>query len=113
MSQVSAVRSEPLTMGVVISGLIRSLRVKQWAKNGVVFAALVFAGELFDVDSLVRSTAAFGIFCIMSSGVYLLNDVFDVTNDRKHPTKCKRPVAAGEVPPARSPRSGVSSVGVP
>lgn len=100
MSQASAVRSEPLTAGIVISGLIRSLRMKQWAKNGVVFAALVFARELFVADSLIRSAVAFGIFCIMSSAVYLFNDVLDVANDRNHPTKCKRPVAAGEVPPA-------------
>lgn len=87
-------------MSVILSGLLRSLRVRQWTKNGVVFAALIFAQRIGHTESVVRSTLAFGIFCLLSSAVYLLNDVFDMANDRVHPTKCRRPVAAGEVPPA-------------
>jgi len=100
MSEIAAGRSQPLTSATVISGLIRSLRIRQWSKNSVVFAALIFALELFDPASVLRAFQAFGVFCVLASGVYLLNDVFDLPNDRVHPTKRLRPVAAGEVPVA-------------
>jgi 4-hydroxybenzoate polyprenyltransferase len=99
MSEVSAARSAPVRMSVVLLGLLRSLRVKQWAKNSVIFAALIFARQFDDFERVLRSSLAFGVFCLLSSSVYLLNDVFDLAKDRAHPTKCRRPVAAGEVPP--------------
>jgi 4-hydroxybenzoate polyprenyltransferase len=98
MSELTAARTQPLTAGGVTSGLIRSLRPRQWAKNSVIFAALLFSRHVGDSGSVRRAVLAFGIFCLLSSAVYLLNDVFDVRNDRVHPTKRFRPVAAGEVP---------------
>lgn len=108
MSDIAAGRSQPLTSGSVIFGLVRSLRVRQWTKNSVVFAALIFAFKLFDAASVIRAVQAFGVFCVMASGVYLLNDVFDLPNDRVHPTKRRRPVAAGEVPVALAAASGAA-----
>lgn len=108
MSEVIATRSGPVTSGVVLSGVIRSLRPRQWAKNGVIFAALLFSHHVGDEESVQRALCAFGIFCVLSSAVYLLNDVFDLKNDRVHPTKRFRPVAAGEVPPALAVAVGVA-----
>ena len=108
MTEISATRTSPLTTGVIVSGLIRSLRIKQWTKNSVVFAALIFARQFFDAGSLLRAGLAFAIFCILASAVYLLNDVFDLPNDRVHPTKRRRPVAAGEVPPGLAATAGVA-----
>jgi len=108
MPEVTATQSSSATAGVVFSGVIRSLRPRQWAKNGVIFAALLFSHHVGNADSARRATFAFGIFCVLSSAVYLLNDVFDLKNDRVHPTKKFRPVAAGEVPPALAVAVGIS-----
>ena len=85
--------------GMAAVSLFRSLRPHQWTKNLVVFAPLIFAesGKLFDVRSIVRAVAAFGIFCALSGVVYLLNDVMDRESDRRHPLKKRRPIAAGAV----------------
>lgn len=78
---------------------IKMLRPKQWLKNIFVFAALVFSGNAFNPHLLGLTTAAFALFCILSSGVYILNDVFDRERDRSHPVKRSRPVASGRIPP--------------
>ena len=80
-----------------VSGLWRELRPKHWVKNVFVFAALVFAQKLGDADAVVRVLLAFGVFCVLSSAVYLCNDIVDRDADRAHPVKRKRPVAAGEI----------------
>ncbi|HZN55353.1 MAG TPA: decaprenyl-phosphate phosphoribosyltransferase [Candidatus Polarisedimenticolaceae bacterium] len=81
------------------SSLLSALRPKQWIKNVFVFAALVFAGKLGDLPSVLRACGAFGVFCALSSAVYLLNDVRDRESDRLHPVKRNRPIAAGEISP--------------
>lgn len=68
-------------------------------KNVFVFAALVFAGRLTDPASLLSVFAAFCVFCVLSSAVYLINDVRDREADRRHPLKRRRPIAAGEISP--------------
>lgn len=73
-------------------------RVYQWPKNLVVFAALIFGQQFTDPDQILRSVAAFVVFCALSSAVYLFNDIIDVKSDRAHPEKCKRPVASGRIP---------------
>jgi 4-hydroxybenzoate polyprenyltransferase len=77
--------------------LLISLRPEQWTKNLLIFAGLIFGKKLFDPASLRAAFAAFGIFCALSSVVYLLNDVADRESDRRHPLKCRRPIAAGLV----------------
>ena len=81
------------------ASLIVSLRPDQWHKNLIVFAALIFAVKLLDPAALARATAAFLIFCAVSSVVYLINDVADREQDRLHPVKRLRPIASGAVSP--------------
>jgi 4-hydroxybenzoate polyprenyltransferase len=80
-----------------VSDYIRLLRPKQWLKNLFVFAALVFSRNAFDKDLLGLTVAAFFLFCILSSGVYVLNDIMDQERDRSHPVKKNRPIAAGRI----------------
>ena len=73
---------------------LAALRPRQWTKNLIVFAAPLFGFSL-SVPSFLSSLLAFVLFCCASSSFYLLNDVADVESDRRHPLKCKRPIAAG------------------
>jgi 4-hydroxybenzoate polyprenyltransferase len=82
-----------------MSGLIRSMRPRQWVKNGVVLAALVFARQGDRLGSLLRALAAMALFSLLASGVYLFNDLLDRERDRLHPKKRFRPIAAGTVSP--------------
>jgi 4-hydroxybenzoate polyprenyltransferase len=81
----------------MLSPYFRLLRPHQWVKNGFVLAPLIFAGKLLHAPSLILEFSAFGVFCLLSSGVYSFNDVFDREQDRNHPTKKNRPVAAEEI----------------
>jgi len=78
-------------------GLVRAMRPRQWVKNLFVLAPLLFAGEFGKQGVVLRACAAFAIFCLLASGVYLVNDVVDGEADRLHPKKRMRPVAAGDV----------------
>jgi 4-hydroxybenzoate polyprenyltransferase len=82
----------------LISSLVWSLRPYQWTKNLIVFLPLLFGQRLMDPPSVVRSMAAFVVFCALSGVVYLLNDVADRDADRSHPVKRLRPIASGDVP---------------
>ncbi|MFC2172421.1 decaprenyl-phosphate phosphoribosyltransferase [Acidobacteriota bacterium] len=78
-----------------IKGLVQSLRPKQWSKNLIIFAGLIFSANFLHFDKVLISFAAFVIFCFLSGGVYLLNDILDVEKDRMHPIKSSRPIASG------------------
>ncbi len=78
--------------------LVRLARPHQWIKNLLVVVAPAAAGVLLHAGVLGRTAAAFGIFCLAASGTYFLNDAIDAEADRNHPTKYRRPVAAGVVP---------------
>jgi 4-hydroxybenzoate polyprenyltransferase len=77
--------------------LLASARPRQWIKNGFVFAALVFASKLGQPVLVLRTVATFLLFCLLSSAIYLLNDIADREADRQHPLKANRPIAAGRV----------------
>ena len=79
-----------------ISSLIISIRPKQWTKNLLVFSALIFAFE-FNIESLWNTSLAFISFCLISSSIYLINDLLDIKNDRLHPIKKYRPIPNGEL----------------
>lgn len=83
-----------------LRALIRLMRPRQWSKNLLVFAALVFANQLFVPTSVALSLLGFIAFCLASSSVYVVNDLMDVERDRQHPEKRHRPIASGEVSPA-------------
>ena len=76
---------------------LAALRPKQWTKNAIVFAALVFDLKLFDFSRLATVIGAFICFCLASSAVYIVNDLRDIESDRLHPKKRLRPIAAGQV----------------
>jgi 4-hydroxybenzoate polyprenyltransferase len=80
-----------------MTAVLALLRPKQWIKNVVVLAGVVFAERLADPDSVLRAIAAFGAFCLVSSGTYVFNDLLDAERDRLHPEKRTRPIAAGTV----------------
>jgi len=77
--------------------LIRLLRPRQWSKNLLVFAAAIFANQLFVASSVSRAALAFLSFCLASSSVYIVNDLMDAEVDREHPVKRSRPIASGEI----------------
>ena len=84
--------------GSLTWGLVRAVRPRQWVKNVLVLAAPLAAGEIFNPDVLGPTALAFLLFCLASAGVYLVNDAIDVEEDRRHPRKRFRPIAAGIVP---------------
>ncbi len=77
--------------------LIEALRPKQWTKNAVVFAPLVFDNKFLHFQALLTVTVAAGLFCLTSGVVYLCNDLLDVEADRVHPKKRNRPIASGRL----------------
>ena len=82
---------------------LRLARPKQWTKNGFVLAGVVFSGEALRLSSVVDTLLVFVAFCALSGAVYAANDILDIAEDRKHPTKRLRPVASGEI----SVRAGI------
>lgn len=76
---------------------LKLMRVHHYIKNFLVFAALACNGQLFNPEKLTSGIAAFVAFCMVSSVVYIINDIRDKEKDSNHPTKCKRPIAAGTV----------------
>jgi 4-hydroxybenzoate polyprenyltransferase len=87
--------------------IFRSLRPKQWTKNVVIFAALVFSQHFFETQLFLKTTLAFFLFCFISGAVYILNDLIDLEQDRKHPQKSKRPLASGKLKPSIAITVGV------
>lgn len=78
--------------------ILKSMRPRQWIKNFMVFPAMVFAGEFFQLSSLLLSTLGFSVFCLLSGSIYLYNDIQDVEKDREHPKKKYRPIPSGNLP---------------
>jgi decaprenyl-phosphate phosphoribosyltransferase len=83
-----------------VPAAVRAMRPRQWIKNVLVVTAPLAGGRLFESGVLTRVALAFVAFCLVSATVYLVNDVRDVEEDRLHPRKRLRPIAAGELRPA-------------
>lgn len=77
--------------------LFELARPKQWVKNGFVFAALIFAKRIGEIEAMAQTLGAFALFCLFSSCVYILNDIVDLERDRLHPDKRKRPLPSGRL----------------
>ncbi|HWI55515.1 MAG TPA: decaprenyl-phosphate phosphoribosyltransferase [Desulfobacteria bacterium] len=90
LSPVGAKRS-------VLFLLLKAMRPKQWTKNLVVFAGLIFSQKAFENGNFMLSLFTFFVFCLLSGSVYLINDLVDVQKDRAHPEKRKRPIASGDL----------------
>ncbi|MEU4879259.1 decaprenyl-phosphate phosphoribosyltransferase [Streptomyces althioticus] len=91
-------QAAPSARGGLLTGLLRTARPKQWVKNVLVAAAPAAAGVLFTAHALARLALVFVLFTACAAAVYLVNDACDAEADRAHPVKCRRPVAAGQVP---------------
>lgn len=77
--------------------IVKLCRPKQYIKNGFVFAAVIFSGQLFKYHEFLLTLIAFILFSLISSSVYILNDIVDVEEDRNHPKKRLRPIASNKV----------------
>lgn len=82
----------------MLLGLLKTMRPRQWTKNAFVLAALVFDRQLLQSNALLRSIIGFLLFCLISSSVYIINDIIDREADRQHPKKRNRPIASGKLP---------------
>lgn len=82
---------------LVIYDYLKELRVHHYIKNLLVFVPLACSGNLFELQKVLMGSAGFTSFCMVASMVYIINDIRDVEKDRKHPIKCKRPIAAGKI----------------
>jgi 4-hydroxybenzoate polyprenyltransferase len=78
-------------------GLFRTMRPKQWTKNVIIYAGLVFDGQLFHLDAFLRVTLSFILLCLAASTVYIINDLVDIERDKLHPKKKYRPLPSGQL----------------
>ena len=94
--------------------LLEAMRPGQWTKNLFVFAGVIFARKLAEPAAVIESIAAFGLFCLLSSAVYLINDVVDAEKDRAHPTKRTRPIASHRlsIPVATAAAVGLAALSI-
>jgi 4-hydroxybenzoate polyprenyltransferase len=99
MNQTRPARTEATGFLSQMRLLAKTMRPKQWTKNVFVWAALVFDGKLFRLDPFVSTLITFALFCLVSSIVYIINDLVDVEKDRQHPEKRNRPLASGALSP--------------
>jgi 4-hydroxybenzoate polyprenyltransferase len=92
----------------MIAFLLQTMRPRQWTKNLLLFAGVVFSENLDNAIMLRNAAAAFVIFCVLSGVVYILNDVVDAESDRAHPAKRNRPIAAGRLPVATAVTAAIA-----
>ena len=98
--------------GVAWGAYLRLMRPHQWLKNGFVFVGLLFGHAWHDPVKLGQALAAFAAFCLLASAVYVMNDLIDREQDRRHPKKKDRPLAAGTVGPGAAMALGLGCLGV-
>src|SRR5688572_22049963 len=82
----------------MLTALLKTMRPPQWSKSAFVFFALVFDKQLFHLEAFLRTLGGFALFCIISSVVYIINDISDIETDRQHPRKKNRPLPSGQLP---------------
>ena len=92
--------------------LFEAVRVRHWIKNCFIFFPVVFSQRLLEPETLYAGALTFVSFCLSSSGVYLINDLFDRASDQQHPTKRLRPIAAGLIRPRAAGLLAVLLLGV-
>jgi len=86
----------------MIKSLILAMRPKQWTKNLLIFAALIFGERLFHLSDSLIVLIIFILFCLLTSSIYIINDLMDYEQDRLHPEKKKRPIASGKLSKRRA-----------
>jgi len=95
---MTSTQTGPQSTSDLFLAAIQALRMKQWIKNLLLFAALIFALKFKELDLVLKASMAFFSFCLISSAGYLYNDSRDREADAQHPRKCKRPIASGRLP---------------
>lgn len=90
-------KTETSSISQSLRGLLVEMRPKEWTKNLLVFSGLVFSRSLFEHNHLLISIGGFVAFCLISSGIYIFNDICDLEKDKLHPTKKNRPIASGNL----------------
>jgi 4-hydroxybenzoate polyprenyltransferase len=96
----------------MFKSLLKTMRPRQWTKNGFVFFALVFDKQLFHLVPFIRTMAGFALFCLVSSAVYIFNDLADIEADRQHPEKKNRPLPSGQLSQGAAWTAGILLVGL-
>jgi 4-hydroxybenzoate polyprenyltransferase len=96
---MATTKAAEIAWHATLAGLWRTMRPWQWSKNVMVFAAVVFDGKLLQPELVLRTLVVFACFCVISSGVYIMNDLVDMEKDREHPVKRGRPLASGTLRP--------------
>src|SRR5512136_1326407 len=91
----------------MLRALLKTMRPRQWSKNVFIFAAVVFDKQLVIPGSVLRTVAGFLLFCLISSAVYIFNDLSDIEADREHPEKRNRPIASGKLPVGAAWAAGI------
>ena len=99
MNKTSRSAAEPVSALAQMRLLWRTMRSKQWHKNIFIWAALIFDVKLFQAQPFLRTLLAFVLFCLISSAVYIVNDLVDIEKDRQHPSKRNRPLSSGALRP--------------
>ena len=91
----------------MLTALLKTMRPRQWTKNAFVFFALVFDKQLLHLPAFLNTLAGFALFCLVSSAVYIFNDLADLEADRQHPEKKNRPLPSGQLPRGAAWTAGV------
>jgi len=91
----------------MLTALLKTMRPRQWTKNAFVFFALVFDKQLLQLPAFLNTLAGFALFCLVSSAVYIFNDLADLEADRQHPEKKNRPLPSGQLPQGAAWTAGV------
>ncbi|MDM7917442.1 MAG: decaprenyl-phosphate phosphoribosyltransferase [Candidatus Eisenbacteria bacterium] len=82
----------------MIQAVLQQIRVKQWTKNLILFAGVIFSHQFLVGQEMARAAMGFVAFCLLSSAIYILNDLIDIESDRVHPRKRFRPLPSGRLP---------------
>src|SRR4030066_1088285 len=90
-----------------VKPLLKTMRPRQWVKNGLLFIALIFDKQLTNLPALGRIVLGFVLFCLLSSLIYIINDLVDFEADPNHPQKRLRPIPAGELKVSNARTAGV------
>lgn len=98
MSNTAISQSSSPNLMSIARGLLRTMRPRQWAKSFPVLAGIVFDQQLLDGHAFLRVIAAFWLFSLTASTVYIINDIVDIERDRLHPKKRLRPLPSGQLP---------------
>ena len=91
----------------LILNLLKSMRISNWSKNLLIFASLIFSHNLVNVTLAIKTIFAFVVFCVLTSGIYLVNDLIFLEQDKQHPIKRNRPIAAGKLSTAFAGRVAI------